>query len=69
LIWILSDDIFSLSDYPVDAFDGQKRFIISNTSWAGGKNPFLGVAYIVVGSLCILTGLIFLLIHLKFGKS
>lgn len=56
-------------NYPVDSFDGRKRFIISNTSWAGGKNPFLGVAYIVVGSLCILTGFIFLLIHVKFGKS
>jgi len=56
-------------NYPVDSFDGRKRFIISNTSWAGGKNPFLGIAYMVVGSLCILTGFIFLVIHMKFGKS
>jgi len=56
-------------NYPVADFDGRKRFIICNSSWAGGKNPFLGVACIVTGALCILTGLIFLVIHLKFGKT
>ncbi len=58
-----------LLDYLVDMFNGQKRFIMSTTSWVGGKNDFLGVAYMVVGSLCILLGIVFLGIHLKFGKS
>uniref|UniRef100_A0A5S6QX09 Cell cycle control protein 50A n=1 Tax=Trichuris muris TaxID=70415 RepID=A0A5S6QX09_TRIMR len=56
-------------NYPVAAFGGRKRFIISNASWAGGKNPFLGIAYIVVGSLCVFMGLVFLVIHVKFGRS
>jgi hypothetical protein len=30
----------------------------------GGKNPFLGIAYIVVGGLCILLGAIFTATHL-----
>lgn len=58
-----------ISDYPVTVFGGRKYFIISTTSWAGGKNAFLGIAYIVVSGICILFGAIFLLIHLKFGTS
>nr|XP_006812327.1 PREDICTED: cell cycle control protein 50A-like [Saccoglossus kowalevskii] len=54
--------------YPVTMFEGTKRIIISTSSWLGGKNIFLGVAYIVTGSLCILFGCIFLCIHLKHGK-
>jgi hypothetical protein len=54
--------------YPVTAFGGTKRLILSTTSWLGGKNPFLGVAYIVVGALCIVIGFIFLIIHLRIGK-
>ncbi|KHN78414.1 Cell cycle control protein 50A [Toxocara canis] len=55
------------SNYPVTVFGGRKSFIISTASWAGGKNPFLGIAYMVVGSICIVLGFAFLLIHLKFG--
>ncbi|XP_054162419.1 cell cycle control protein 50A-like [Oppia nitens] len=55
--------------YPVAAFKGTKRFIISNTSWLGGKNPFIGVMYIIVGCVCLLLSGIFVFIHKKFGKS
>lgn len=54
--------------YPVTMFNGRKRFIMSNTSWLGGKNNFLGIAYIVVGSLCFLLSAFFLYIHKKYGR-
>lgn len=40
--------------------------ILSNTSFTGGKNLFLGYAYIVVGCICFLLGLMFLIIHIKY---
>lgn len=56
-------------NYPVTSFKGTKRMILSNTSWLGGKNPFLGIAYIVVGTICLILAFVFLIIHNKFGRS
>lgn len=55
--------------YKVTQFSGTKSVIISTTSLLGGKNPFLGIAYIVVGCICFIMGVVFLFIHLRFGKS
>lgn len=53
-------------DYPVAGFGGTKSLILSNTSFTGGKNLFLGYAYIVVGCSCFVLGLLFLIIHIKY---
>jgi len=51
------------NNYPVSSFSGTKSVVLSTTSWIGGKNPFLGYAYIVVGVVCFLQGVIFGLKH------
>ncbi|CAB4005105.1 cell cycle control 50A-like isoform X2 [Paramuricea clavata] len=56
-------------NYPVTKFDGEKRFIISNTSWLGGKNSFLGIAYLVVGSISGFMSGVFFYVHLKVKSS
>ncbi|KAF2462676.1 Lem3/Cdc50 [Lindgomyces ingoldianus] len=50
--------------FPVHKYGGKKSILISTRTVMGGKNPFLGIAYVVVGGLCILLGAIFTAAHL-----
>lgn len=49
------------NNFPVTSFGGHKYVILSTTNWLGGKNPFLGYAYIVVGTVCVILAVIFML--------
>ncbi|KAJ1908586.1 alkylphosphocholine resistance protein lem3 [Tieghemiomyces parasiticus] len=51
-------------NYDVSSFDGTKSIVISTVSFMGGKNPFLGIAYIVVGVLCVVLGCLFTARHI-----
>ena len=50
--------------FPVDQFHGTKSIIISTRTVMGGRNPFLGIAYVVVGGICILLGVVFTVTHM-----
>ncbi|XP_074864596.1 cell cycle control protein 50B [Carettochelys insculpta] len=56
-------------NYPVLSFQGTKKVIFSTVSWMGGKNPFLGIVYLVFGTACILTGFVMLAVHIKYQKQ
>lgn len=55
--------------YPTWSFDGSKMVSLTTTSFIGGKNCFLGIAYLLIGFLCLILGLVFLVIHFKFNRS
>uniref|UniRef100_A0A0N4Z580 Cell cycle control protein 50A n=1 Tax=Parastrongyloides trichosuri TaxID=131310 RepID=A0A0N4Z580_PARTI len=55
--------------YDVLSFNGSKKFVITTTSWIGGKNYFFGIAFLTVAGLCIIVGSFLLLVHNKFGHS
>jgi hypothetical protein len=50
--------------FPVKTFGGTKAIVLSTTSALGGKNDFLGFAYIAVGVVCLVLAIGFLVKHL-----
>jgi len=49
--------------FEVSSFSGEKAIVLSTTTWIGGKNDFLGAAYIVVGAICWFLAIVFLMKH------
>lgn len=50
-----------VANFVTESFSGTKSLVISNLNDLGGKNPYLGISYIVVGSLSLLFGSLFAL--------
>lgn len=61
-------NIFVGNNYNTYTFGGKKSIVLSTASWLGGKNDFLGHAYIVTGSLSIIISILFALIHVKYPR-
>jgi hypothetical protein len=49
--------------YDATQYDGTKSFALSTVSWIGGKNTFLGVAYIVVGVVALVAAVVFFVVY------
>lgn len=52
------------SDYPVQGYKGTKSLVISTVSWIGGKNPFLGWAYVAASAVFVFLALAGTIRHL-----
>ena len=53
------------NNYNTYTFGGKKSLVLTTSTWLGGKNDFLGYAYLITGFLSIFLSILFALIHVK----
>lgn len=64
---LMAGEVISVTlknNYNTYSFDGKKKLVLSTTSWIGGKNEFLGIAYLTVGGLCFFLAMAFTVVYL-----
>eukprot|EP00123_Amoebidium_parasiticum_P007539 comp18186_c0_seq1/m.19027 comp18186_c0_seq1/g.19027 ORF comp18186_c0_seq1/g.19027 comp18186_c0_seq1/m.19027 type:complete len:350 (-) comp18186_c0_seq1:23-1072(-) len=56
-------------NYPVSNFGGSKAVVLATVNTLGGKNNFMGVCYIVLGSASLVFGALLLAKHAKYPRQ
>ncbi|THH15890.1 hypothetical protein EW146_g4661 [Bondarzewia mesenterica] len=56
-------------NFPVKSYNGTKSIVITTVSWIGGKNPFLGWAYVAAASLFVALAIAGTIRHLLKPRS
>ena len=53
------------SNFEVQSYQGTKSVVLSTATWAGGKNAFIGISYVVIGALSIFFTIAYAWLHFK----
>ena len=51
------------NNYNTYSFGGKKALVLSTTSWIGGRNNFIGVAYVAIGGICLFLAMGFVILY------
>nr|GEU81760.1 hypothetical protein [Tanacetum cinerariifolium] len=60
-------NVIMQNNYNTYSFNGKKKLVLSTSSWLGGKNNFIGIAYLAVGGLCFFLAIIYLVKPRRLG--
>uniref|UniRef100_A0A7N0RE09 ALA-interacting subunit n=1 Tax=Kalanchoe fedtschenkoi TaxID=63787 RepID=A0A7N0RE09_KALFE len=66
-----ADDVIKVrlvNNYNTYSFGGKKTLVLSTANWLGGRNDFLGLAYISVGFSSMAISLFFTVLHIKYPR-
>lgn len=64
------DYIFEIqNNYNHRDFNGSKLIVLTTVNYFGGKNSFLGISYVVVGSICLLCAIIWVVFFWCFPEK
>ncbi|KAM0926668.1 hypothetical protein ACQ4PT_003659 [Festuca glaucescens] len=56
--------LFIQNNYNTYSFGGSKTVVLSTASWIGGKNNFIGFAYLTIGGLCLFLAMGFTVLYM-----
>ncbi|RCH88438.1 hypothetical protein CU097_006578 [Rhizopus azygosporus] len=60
---VLEPGIYQINvttNYDISLYGGKKSIVLTGTSFLGDRNPFMGLAWIVMGCVCAILGVFFL---------